>query len=95
MQKLSEGTVFSLTVGLGSFVETLATSKKVGATVKLLGNNLKDTSSVTFNGTAATFTVISGTEIKTIVPSGATTDFIKVTTPGKTLKSNVAFRVTK
>jgi uncharacterized repeat protein (TIGR03803 family) len=91
----SEGTVFSLAVGLRSFVETLPTSAKVGATVKILGNNLKGTSSVTFNGTAATFTVISGTEIKTIVPNGATTGFVKVTTPTKTLKSNMVFRVTK
>jgi uncharacterized repeat protein (TIGR03803 family) len=89
------GTVFSLSVGLGPFVETLPNSDKVGRAVTILGNNLTGTSSVTFNGTAATFTVVSGTEIKTTVPVGATTGFVKVTTPKKTIKSNVVFRVTK
>jgi len=91
----NDGTVFSLSVGLGPFVETLPTSGKVGAKVVILGNNLKGTTSVTFNGAAATFTVASSTEIKTSVPSGATTGFVTVTTPKKTLKSNVVFRVTK
>jgi hypothetical protein len=60
-----------------------------------LGNNLTDATSVTFNGTSATFKVVSSTEIRTTVPVGATTGFVKVTTPQKTLKSNVVFRVTK
>jgi len=89
----NDGTVFSLSVGLGPFVETLPTSGKVGAKVIILGNNLKGTTSVTFNGTAATFTVVSNTEIKTTVPSGATTGPVQVTTPGGTLNSNVVFRV--
>jgi uncharacterized repeat protein (TIGR03803 family) len=89
------GTIFSLSVGLRPFVKTTPTSGKVGEDVTILGNNLTGTTSVTFNGTAATFTVVSGTEIKTTVPSGATTGFVEVTTPKKTLKSNVVFRVTK
>jgi len=80
-------------VGLGPFVETLPTSGKVGAAVKLLGNNLRGTTSVTFNGTAATFTVVSRSEIKTSVPTGATTGTVKVTTHSRTLKSNAVFRV--
>jgi hypothetical protein len=54
---------------------------------------LSDTTGVTFNGTAAAFNVISGTEISETVPVGATTGKIEVTTPKKTLRSNVAFRV--
>jgi uncharacterized repeat protein (TIGR03803 family) len=88
------GTVFSLTVGLGPFVKTLPTSGKVGGKIVILGNHLKGATSVTFNGTPAFFTA-SDTEIKTTVPSGATTGFVKVTTPKRTLKSNVVFRVTK
>ena len=87
------GTVFSLTVGLGPFVETLPTSGKVGAPVIILGNNLTGATSVTFNGTATTFKVISSTEIKTTVPSGATTGKVEVKTPSRTLTSNVNFRV--
>ena len=44
------GTVFSLSVGLGPFVETQTTSGKVGKAVKILGTNLTGATSVTFNG---------------------------------------------
>jgi uncharacterized repeat protein (TIGR03803 family) len=88
------GTVFRLGVGLGPFVQTLPTSGNVGKPVIILGNNLAGTTTVTFNGTKATFTVVSSTEITTTVPSGATTGKVKVTTPHGTLTSNVNFRVT-
>ena len=88
------GTIFSLAVGLGPFVETLPTSGKVGKTVKILGNNLTGTTSVSFNGTAATFTVVSSSEIVTTVPAGATTGRVTVVTPAGTLNSNVVFLVT-
>jgi uncharacterized repeat protein (TIGR03803 family) len=87
------GTVFSLSVGLGPFIETVPTSAKVGAKVIILGNNLTGTTSVTFNGTAASFTVVSSTEITATVPAGATTGEVKVITPSGSLKSNVPFRV--
>jgi uncharacterized repeat protein (TIGR03803 family) len=88
------GTVFSLSVGLGPFVETQPTSGKVGTAVKILGTDLTGASRVTFNGTAARFKVISKSEIETNVPSGATTGTVEVKTKN-TLKSNVVFRVTK
>jgi len=88
------GTVWTMSVGLGPFVETLPTSGKVGKAVKILGNNLTGTTSVSFNGTAATFTVVSASEITTTVPSSATTGTVKVVTPSGTLNSNVVFRVT-
>jgi uncharacterized repeat protein (TIGR03803 family) len=87
------GTVFSLSVGLSPFVETLPTSGKVGAAIKILGTKLTGATSVTFNGTAATFKVASSSEITTTVPTGATTGVVKVVTPSGTLSSNVAFRV--
>jgi hypothetical protein len=68
-----DGTVFSLSVDLGPFVKTLPTSGKVGALVKILGNALTTTTSVSFNGTEAEFKVVSATEIETNVPTGATT----------------------
>jgi uncharacterized repeat protein (TIGR03803 family) len=88
------GTIFSLSVGLGPFVETEPASRRVGRAVKILGNNLTGATSVTFNGTPATFTVVSGTEITTTVPTGATTGTVQVVTPGGTLSSDVPFRVT-
>jgi uncharacterized repeat protein (TIGR03803 family) len=88
----TNGTVFRLSVGLGPFVETNPTSGKVGAKVTILGNNLKGATSVTFNGTTATFKAWS-THITTTVPTGATTGRVKVVTPKKTLRSNAPFRV--
>jgi uncharacterized repeat protein (TIGR03803 family) len=88
------GTVFSLSVGLGPFVETLPNSGEVGAAIRILGTDLTGATSVSFNGTAAKFKVISNSEIETNVPSGATTGTVEVTTKN-TLKSNVVFRVTK
>jgi uncharacterized repeat protein (TIGR03803 family) len=90
----NEGTVFQQNVGLGAFVKTLPRAAKVGAGVKILGNNLTAATGVTFNGTAAAFTVVSATEITTTLPAGATTGTVQVTTPGGTLSSNVAFQVT-
>ena len=87
------GTVFSLSVGLAPFVETLPTSGKVGAAVKILGSDLTGATSVTFNGAAAAFTVVSRTLITTTVPAGATSGKIQVVTPSRTLSSNVPFRV--
>jgi uncharacterized repeat protein (TIGR03803 family) len=91
----SVGTIFNLSMRLGPFVETQPTSGKVGAPVKILGTDLTGATSVTFNGTVATFTVVSKSEIKTTVPEGATTGKIDVKTPRSVLKSNVVFRVTK
>jgi uncharacterized repeat protein (TIGR03803 family) len=88
-----DGTVFSLSVRLGAFVKTLPASGMVGSAVTILGNNLAGATAVIFNGTAATFTVVRDSEISSTVPAGATTGKVEVTTPTKTLKSNVAFRV--
>ena len=68
-------------MGLGPFVETQPTSGKVGAAVKILGTNLTGATSVTFNGTAAVFTVILSSLITTTVPAGATTGTVQVTRP--------------
>jgi uncharacterized repeat protein (TIGR03803 family) len=87
------GTVFSLSLGLGPFVETRPASGAAGVRVVILGNNLAGTSGVTFNGAAATFTVVSPSEITATVPTGATTGPVVVTTPGGALTSNVSFRV--
>ena len=89
----ADGTVFSLSVGLGPFVETQPTSGKVGAAVKILGTDLTGATSVSFNGTAAVFTVVSASEIAATVPAGATTGTVQVVTPSGTLSSNVPFLV--
>ena len=88
-----QGNVFSFSTGLGPLVETVPVAAKVGKRVIILGNGLTGLTSVTFNGTAATFTVVSNTEITATVPTGATTGTVEVTTPTGILKSNPAFQV--
>jgi uncharacterized repeat protein (TIGR03803 family) len=89
-----DGTVFKLSVGLSSFVETEPTSGKVGTVVKILGNDLAGATSVTFfDNKQAQIELFSKTELIVTVPSGATTGPVQVVTPSGTLSSNVPFRV--
>jgi uncharacterized repeat protein (TIGR03803 family) len=85
------GTVFSMSTGLAPFVETRPTIGTVGEAVTIVGYQLTDTTSVMFNGVAASFTVVSATEISTKVPAGATSGTVQVVTSTHTLPSNVAF----
>jgi uncharacterized repeat protein (TIGR03803 family) len=87
------GIIFRLSEGLGAFVETQTNAGKVGAAVKILGTDLTGATSVTFDGTAAAFTVVSASEITTTVPTGATTGTVEVVTPNGTLSSNAPFQV--
>ena len=91
----NNGSIFSFSTGLGSLVETVPTAAKVGAHVIILGNNLDGSTAVSFNGTAALFTVVSNSEITATVPTGATTGMISVTTSTGTLNSNPAFQILK
>jgi len=85
------GTVFSLSMGLSPFVKTVPTSGLVGANVLILGINLTGATSVTFNGTPATFTVVSSTLITATVPAGATSGPVQVVTLEGPLTSNLSF----
>jgi uncharacterized repeat protein (TIGR03803 family) len=87
------GTVFRLSVALKPFVETRPSTAKVGAAINILGTNLTGSTKVTFNGKAATFTVISKNLITSTVPAGASTGQLQVTTPTGVLNSNVNFRI--
>jgi uncharacterized repeat protein (TIGR03803 family) len=87
------GVVYSLNIGAAPFVTFVASAAKVGGTAEILGQGFTGTTGVSFNGTAASFTVVSDTYITATVPTGATTGSVTVTTPGGTLTSNVPFRV--
>lgn len=89
----SDGTIFGLSVGLGPFLRIDPGFGTTGTSVIILGTKLTGATGVTFNGTAAEFSVISNSEIKARIPTGATTGFVTVTTPWKTLKSNLPFLV--
>jgi bacterioferritin-associated ferredoxin len=70
-------------------------SGSVGTTVTITGTTFTGTTKVTFGGVAATsFQVISDSEVKALVPTGAKTGKIQVTTPGGTATSATNFTVT-
>lgn len=65
-----------------------------GTTVKVAGSGFTDASSVQFNGVAATSILsITATAVKALVPAGATTGRIRVTTPVGTTMSSSSFKV--
>ncbi len=86
------GTVFTWSEGLPAFVTPSPAAGAVGSKVTILGNSLAGATSVSFNGTPATFTA-SNHAIRTTVPAGATTGTITVTLPSSTLTSKINFTV--
>jgi uncharacterized repeat protein (TIGR03803 family) len=92
----SFGTIFSENTGLGPFIAFVSPAGSVGKKAQILGQGLTGTTSVTFNGVPATsFTVVADTYMTAVVPNGATTGKVVVTTPSGTLTSNVNFRIIK
>jgi uncharacterized repeat protein (TIGR03803 family) len=90
------GSIFSLDMGLGPFITFVLPSGKVGQSAQILGQGLTGTTRVTFNGKAATkFSVVNDTYMTAVVPTGATTGRVVVTTPTGKLTSNVSFRILK
>jgi uncharacterized repeat protein (TIGR03803 family) len=90
------GTVYSLDMGLGPFISFVRATGKVGQTAQILSQGLTGSTIVTFNGVkATTFKVVSDTYMTAVVPMGATTGPVVVTTPSGTLTSNVNFRISQ
>jgi uncharacterized repeat protein (TIGR03803 family) len=87
------GVFYSLDASLPAFVSFIPDRGKVGSFVEILGQGFTSSTTVSFNGTPATATVVSGTYRKALVPSGATTGFVTVTTSTGTLTSNKQFLV--
>ncbi len=87
------GTIFSLDMGLGPFVEMVPTSGKVKTAVKILGTDLTGATSVTFNGTAGY--VQGGIQFRNHdqCTRGCHPGVVKVVTPSGTLTSNTVFQV--
>ncbi|MBL0210699.1 MAG: tandem-95 repeat protein [Holophagaceae bacterium] len=80
-------TVVSLAPVITSFSPS---SGPVGTEVTILGSNFTGTTAVRFNGVSAAFTLVSATQLKAIVPAGATYGPITVTNPSGT--GNSGFR---
>jgi len=81
---------FKVTPTIASFSPP---SGPVGTPVTITGTGLMQTTAVTFNGTSATFTVNSDTQVTATVPTGATTGRISIVTPGGTANSATSFTV--
>jgi hypothetical protein len=64
-----------------------------GTSVTITGANLTGATALSFNGTAAVFTVSSDTQILTSVPAGATSGTLRVTTPNGSASSSASFSV--
>jgi uncharacterized repeat protein (TIGR03803 family) len=89
------GSVFySLDMGLGPFVRLETWTAEVGATSQILGQGFTGATTVSFNGAvAAKFDVVSDTYMTAVVPAGALSGSVTVTTPAGTLASNRNFLV--
>ncbi len=68
-------------------------SGPVGTSVTISGTNFTGATAVTFNGTAANFSVTSDTAIQATAPVGATTGPLSVTAPGGTATSATNFTI--
>jgi hypothetical protein len=64
-----------------------------GTAVTITGTHFTGVSAVNFNGTSASFTFVDDSHITTLVPAGATSGNVTVTTPGGTAASPTAFTV--
>lgn len=88
------GVFFRLDMGLPPFVTYLNTYGRVGMTVDLLGDGFTADSKVSFNGTPATaISDVESSFMKVVIPAGATTGPITVTTTKGPLTSNRVFVV--
>jgi uncharacterized protein (TIGR03437 family) len=65
----------------------------VGTSVTITGTGLEQTTRVTIDKIAATFTVDSDSQITATVPAGAGTGKIAVTTKGGSASSSTSFTV--
>jgi uncharacterized repeat protein (TIGR03803 family) len=87
------GVFYSVDAGLKPYAGFVNWWGAVGNTIEILGQGLTGTTAVSFNGTAATFTVVSDTYLTAVVPTGTTPGFVTVATPGGVLTTNRKFKV--
>jgi hypothetical protein len=89
-----EGSLYSLNMGLSPFIALVRYSGYVGRPVEILGQGLKGATAVTVNGVPATsFKIVSNTYMTAVIPAGATTGPVVVTTSTGTLTSNHNLRI--
>lgn len=87
---LSTSATYKITPTLKTFAPS---SGPVGTSVTITGTGLEQTTKVTIDKIAATFTVDSDSQITAAVPAGASTGKIAVTTKGGSATSSASFTV--
>jgi uncharacterized repeat protein (TIGR03803 family) len=88
------GVLYSLNNSLTPFAALTPYAAKAGTSIEILGQGFTSSSTVSFNGTAATSVqVSSATRLTATLPGGATTGPVTVTTSSGTLTSNQPFVV--
>lgn len=89
---IGNGAIYGFKTGLPTFAMLTSPVGLVGGSVGILGSGFSTASRVTFNGTPASFHVVSNTFMTATVPSGET-GFVTVTTSAGALTSNKIFKV--
>lgn len=89
-----EGSAFAPCPSPPTITSFTPASGPVGTSVTINGTGFTGTTSVKFNGVAASYTVNSDIQITAVVPAGATTGKITVTNAGGTATSSTNFTVT-
>jgi uncharacterized repeat protein (TIGR03803 family) len=88
-----KGGIYSFDDGIVPFISLPISIGPVGKSVGILGSGFSSATSVMFNGTPASFHVVSDTYMTATVPTGET-GFLRVTTASGSLISKNVFRVT-
>jgi len=92
----NEGSLYSLDMGLSPFIALVRYTGYVGRSVQILGQGLKGATAVTVNGVPATsFKIVSDFYMTAVIPAGATSGPVVVTTSTGTLTSNHNLRIVK
>ena len=86
------GVIYRFADGSPAFVRLVSSNGVVGSTVNIVGHGFSGATSVSFNGTPASFRVLSDTLLSAVVPSGETGIVDVVTSQGQ-LFSFTIYRV--
>lgn len=84
-----------ITTPVPTIAKLSLTKGRPGTSVAVTGTNLGSTTSVTFRGIPAKFTIVSGTKLRIVVPPKAKTATITVTSPAGSVTSAKRFVVVK
>jgi uncharacterized repeat protein (TIGR03803 family) len=89
----NDGAAYTIATGIKPFIRLVTHSGKVGATVDIIGQGFTGATGVTFDGVTAKFQNVSNTLLTTVVPNGALTGPVTVTTFTTSYKSNQNYLV--